>query len=129
MADLPRPDLDIQQLLHAAADEEATETHSRTHSHFRALRLSLPPPLLGATPYEAWRRLRLEVVVTWPLQLLVHPAQLAKYSDLFSFLLVVKRVQTELHAYLARPSTPPPPRPPCTSRRAPKREGYTAFGG
>jgi gamma-tubulin complex component 4 len=39
-----------------------------------------------------------QLEVRWPLQLLVSPACRERYSELFRFLLLVKRVQMELHA-------------------------------
>eukprot|EP00966_Prymnesium_polylepis_P043273 1004557-Prymnesium_polylepis.1 len=52
--DLPPPSLDLQQLLHAAAPEAMDAA-------FRSISLVMPSPAAGASPYEAWCGLRLEM--------------------------------------------------------------------
>jgi len=54
-------------------------------------------PNMPTTAYEAWQRLTLHLDVPWPLQLLVDAGSLDRYKSLFRFLLLVKRVQMELH--------------------------------
>lgn len=66
--------------------------------YLRKLTLSLDTVTPGSSAYDAWRGLRLNLEVTWPLQLLLDEAALTRYSELSRFLLLTKRVQMELHA-------------------------------
>jgi len=52
----------------------------------------------AARVYEQWAALTLEMNVGWPLSLLLHEGPRRRYAELFRFLLLVKRVQMELHA-------------------------------
>jgi len=110
MASPPTVQIDLQSaLVHAASGAEDLD------EHFGRLTLILPgtkpratvgvPPgapggvaSASSLAYDAWRHLSLQLEVKWPLKLLVHASSLQRYKQLFSFLLLVKRVQTELHA-------------------------------
>lgn len=107
MANAPSPLLDLQAVLGIATSGEPAD------AHLQSLRLSFADAADGAdgdasrgaggvagatSPYELWRRLSIELHVGWPLELLVHAKARARYGQLFRFLLLVKRVQMELHA-------------------------------
>jgi len=92
MAERPPHLLDLQAVLQLACSGEPPDTHL----HSARLRFAQTQPTASA--YEVWRSLTLELEVRWPLQLLVSPACRERYSELFRFLLLVKRVQMELHA-------------------------------
>jgi hypothetical protein len=62
------------------------------------LSLSLVHCAEGTAVYDVWRNLSLAFAVRWPLDVLFQPDLRARYSELSSFLLVVKRVQMELHS-------------------------------
>ena len=93
MGSPPPPLLDLHAALTIATSGEPP------NAHLAAARLvfansALPP---DATAYDQWRTLTLELQVGWPLHLLVHANARARYGELFRFLLLVKRVQMELH--------------------------------
>ncbi len=90
---LPSRRLSLQAMLARAADGDAA-----ADPYAERLSLQLPPALPGDSAFGAWRRLALRVDVPWPMQLLVNASALERYADIFSFLLVVKRTQMELHA-------------------------------
>lgn len=93
MAERPNAHLDLSAALLHATSAEPPEPH------LHGLRLVLLPSAVpGASAYECWRGLTLTLAVPWPLQLLMHSASIARYSELFRFLLLVKRVQLELQA-------------------------------
>jgi gamma-tubulin complex component 4 len=81
-----------QAALSVAVSGEQSDT-----PHLHSLRLALPSSAPRASAYEAWRGLTLELRVGWPLRLLLHKRSRARYAELFRFLLLVKRVQMELH--------------------------------
>ena len=88
---LPSKHLELQTALQHAAggvDDEYVEKIS----------LHLPQYSPGSSAYDIWKRLTLKMEVGWPLQLLVGAVELERYSEIFSFLLLVKRVQMDLHA-------------------------------
>jgi len=91
MDEVPPAHLDVQQLLQASAPDSL-------ESILRSLHLSWAARSPGSSAYEAWRSLRLDMTIDWPLQLLVQPTHVQRYNQLFNFLLLVKRVQMELHA-------------------------------
>jgi gamma-tubulin complex component 4 len=93
MASLPTARLDLQTALqHAAAGAEPD-----AGGYMKRLALVLPPAERDQSAYAAWRRLGLRMPVPFPLSLLVDARCVAAYSELFSFLFTVKRVQMELH--------------------------------
>lgn len=93
MAERPNAHLDLSAALLHATSAEPPEPH------LHGLRLVLLPNAVpGASAYDCWRGLTLTLAVPWPLQLLMHSASIARYSELFRFLLLVKRVQLELQA-------------------------------
>ena len=88
----PPPLLDLNAMLHIATSGEPPDPH------LQSARLRLAPTDPEASVYDKWRSLTLELEVEWPLDLLVHAQARARYAELFRFLLLVKRVQMELHA-------------------------------
>ena len=94
----PPPRFDARKALAAAAASAwGGAPASDASGYFPRLALSLPPSAPGTSAYDAWRRLSLSLRIGWPLELLVTPACLKRYDALFGFLLLVKRVQGELH--------------------------------
>jgi len=54
--------------------------------------------VVGKDPSKiGWEQVSLQYAVPWPLHLVVTPAALEKYNDIFSFLLLVRRTQSSLH--------------------------------
>lgn len=92
MSEKPPLHLDLNAALHSSISGEATD------AHVQQLQLVLLPYEPNASVYDCWRGLTLKLPVGWPLQLLMHPASMQRYEELFRFLLLVKRVQLELQA-------------------------------
>ena len=92
----PPPLLDLQAALNIAASGEPNDPH------LHAARLKFAGGVAaagqGASAYDVWRSLTLDLKVESPLHLLVHSEAKERYAELFRFLLLVKRVQMELHA-------------------------------
>jgi gamma-tubulin complex component 4 len=93
MASFPTSRLDLQAALHHAAAGAAPDSDG----YMKRLTLVLPAADRGQSAYAAWRRLVLRLPVPFPLSLLVDARSMRAYSELFSFLFTVKRVQMELH--------------------------------
>ena len=46
---------------------------------------------------DGWRRIGLTYKVEWPFQSLITPKVLKKYNEIFSYLLLIRRVQMQLN--------------------------------
>lgn len=53
--------------------------------------------VVGTSLSPGWEQLTLQYAVPWPLHLVVTPACLERYNQVFQFLLLVRRTQTALH--------------------------------
>ena len=83
----------------------AVATHGEPpDAYLHRATLSLEPIARGASAYDSWRGLTLSLPVDGPLRLVLHDDAKSRYAELFRFLLLVKRVQMELHAAWATQS-------------------------
>lgn len=59
--------------------------------------LNIPKSKVDAAKASSWQYLSLSYSVPWPLHLILSPQVLAKYNEVFRFLLMAKRTQLMLH--------------------------------
>lgn len=54
--------------------------------------------LIGSEPKECWEQLSIQYAVCWPLHLVITPAAINKYNNIFSLLLLLRRASNALNS-------------------------------